>query len=319
VGTAVQNYFGGQAALKFKRLANTLLAERLEVEKQAGKPGMNMRKDALYHVLHALDSQNGRGLTKEELQADTFLLLGAGSDPVALTISACIFYLLHNPSAYAKVTSEIRGAFSSPNEIRAPKVNNLPYLIACIQETLRMSPAAPSGFPRLVLPGGLSIPSGPIGGDGDGLGAVHIPAGTTVSVPAYAIHHNESYYPDSWSFRPERWLVSGETQADLLLARKAFCPFSTGPMDCAGKSMANLAFRLVLAHLLWRYDIRLSTSGEEDGNPNVRCYSGLSDATGTSDPEAREEGRRVKEYQMLDFVVGYRNGPIVEFKERVGV
>jgi cytochrome P450 len=332
LGTAVQDYVGGEPAansLKFTRLANAHLAERVEAEERATESGRKMRSDLLHHVLHARDAETGKGLTKEELQADSFLLLTAGSDNVAIVIAACVFYLLRSPSAHARLTAEIRSAFSSADEIRTPAVNGLPYLTACIQETLRMSPPIPGSLPRLVLPGGLTIPHDAVGGDdgtvgSNGLGAIHVPAGTTVGVPAYAIHHNEAYYPDSWSFRPERWIDSADTPggpAGLARARKAYCPFSTGPGDCVAKNLAYLAFRLALAHLLWRYDVRLATAAPGEGaNAAVQRYSGLRDASGAGDLAAREEGRRrVAEYQMVDFIVGYRDGPMVELREREGV
>jgi cytochrome P450 len=295
------DYVGGSAAadsLKFTNLANAQLAWRVDVEDQAQKAGKEVRRDVFHHVLHAADPETGKKFTREELQADSGLLIAAGSDGIAMTVSACIFYLLTNPETYEKLTAELRSAFKEAEEIRMPGVNKLPYLMACIQETLRISPALPASMPRLVLPGGLTIPS-----NNANRPPILIPAGTTVGVPAYAIHHNETYYPSSWTFRPERWIVSDTTSADqVALARKAFCPFSAGSMDCAGKNMAYLALKLALANLLWRYEVRLA-----EGK-----------MTGGGGPEVKEEGRqRVGEYQMVDFIAAYRDGPIVELRERV--
>lgn len=304
------DYVGGQAAadsLKFTKLANAQLAWRIDCEAQAQASGKEVRRDIFHHVLHARDPDTGKGFTREELQADSGLLIAAGSDGVALTISACIFYLLHNPATYSKLVSEIRGGgrFSSASDIRSPDINKLPYLMACIRETMRMSPALPASMPRLVLPGGLTI------SEVDG-SVLHVPAGVTVGVPAYAIHHNEACYPDSWAFRPERWLLTDTdtgtgtttTAEDVSKAHRAFCPFSAGPMDCVGKNMAYLAFKLVLANLLWRYDIRLAHGGPTGGGS-------------TSAPDVGR--RRVGEYQMVDFIAAYRDGPMIELKERAAV
>jgi len=116
-----------------------------------------------------------------------------------------------------------------------------------MEETLRRAPPKPSHVPREVLPGGLVI-------DGH-----HIPAGIVVGVPAYSIHHDPDYYPDPWSFRPERWLVderAGITQASVNIARQAFCPFSLGIRGCIGKNLAYLEYKIALAHLLWKFDFR---------------------------------------------------------------
>jgi cytochrome P450 len=135
LGTSIQDYIGGKAAanaLKYQNLANARVAERVVLEEQAMKSGKETRRDVYHHLIHARDPEAGKGFTKEELQADSALLIAAGSDGVAATIAACIFYLLRNPSAYAKLTTEIRSSFASAEEIRTPKLNSLPYLLACI-------------------------------------------------------------------------------------------------------------------------------------------------------------------------------------------
>lgn len=306
MGTAVMNYVGGKAAadsLKLTNLIQSRLAERLEAETQARKSGQLPRKDALYYILGSRDPDTGREFTKGELEADIALIFGAGSDGVAFTISACLFYLLRNPPTLTRLTCEIRSAFAHFTDIRHPQVSALPYLHACVEETLRVSPPVPSSLPRLVLPGGLTINDG---ADADHNHGVHvIPAGTVVGVPAYALHHNEAYYRDSWTFRPERWIVSphdGVTAQDVARARKAFCPFSTGPTNCVGKGMAYLAIKSALAGLLWRYDIRMAAEAGPTGGGSL---------------EAEEEGRRrVGEYQILDFLVAYKDGPTVELRAR---
>jgi cytochrome P450 len=324
LGTSIQDYIGGKAAAesyKFTLLAISRMDERMKLEDQNNvshekKADGKQRKDVFHYIYHARDPDTGKSFTKEELQANSALLIAAGSDGVALTISACVFYLLHNPRTYEKLVAELRGSFASVDEIRGPKVTALPYLHACIMETMRIAPAIPSDLPRVVLPGGLMIPSS--GDDENSNKPVHIPEGTTVFVPQYAIQHNESYYPDPWAFKPERFIVSDETSAESVArAKKAYCPFSTGPMDCAGKNMAYLAMKLALAHMLWRFDVRLAPPA------NVKVVDGPMEEwemgpTGGGHVRAKEEGRRrTDEYQILDFMAGYRDGPTVQLRERV--
>jgi cytochrome P450 len=56
-----------------------------------------------------------------------------------------------------KLTSEIRGAFKSEDEIDFVSVSTLPYLLACLDEALRIYPPVPIGLPRVVPKGGASI------------------------------------------------------------------------------------------------------------------------------------------------------------------
>jgi cytochrome P450 len=272
-------------ALDFFKLSETKLAQRDIHDKEIEKSGEKVRKDIFQYILQSRDPHTGLGFNREELHADANLLIAAGSDGVAVTLAASVFYLLHNPETLKKLTHEIRTSFSAPEDIRLPKLNSLPYLQAIYEETLRISPPVPSALPREVLSGGLDV---------DGL---HIPAGIDVGVAAYSIHHNETYFPDPWAFHPERWLGGGEAVA---LAKKAWCPYSLGSMNCIGKNVASLAYKLALARLLYVYDVRAA-----DG----KLVGGGSRELG---PGRMKEG----EYQMMDWFIGYPDGPMVQFRAR---
>jgi cytochrome P450 len=294
LGTSIQNYVGGQSAadsLRYTHLANKRLAERMEAEDKMRSSGKEAtRRDTFHYLLNSKDPVTGKEFTTEELQADSALIIAAGSDGVGLAISATIFYLLHNPTALSKLNDEIRSAFTSVSEIRNPVLSSLPYLSACIDEALRMCPPKPSSVPRQVLSGGITI-------DGH-----HIPKGTTVGTPIYVLHHDEVIYPLPWDYCPERWIVdekTGVTPKMVATARNAFCPFLIGPMNCIGKNMAYIATKVALAHLLYFYDIRPTGKVTGGGGPDL------------------EEGRhRENEYQMTDYVLGFRDGPIIELKAR---
>ncbi|KAF2748246.1 hypothetical protein M011DRAFT_401196, partial [Sporormia fimetaria CBS 119925] len=49
-------------------------------------------------LLNSKDPQSGRAFTMEELQADTSLLIDAGSNTVTTTICAVPFYALRDPA-----------------------------------------------------------------------------------------------------------------------------------------------------------------------------------------------------------------------------
>ena len=63
------------------------------------------------------------------------------------------------------------------------------------------------------------------------LGGYTVPVGANVTVQIYALHHNEKYFPDPHSFKPERFHV------DQTVGRHAFAfvPFSAGPRNCIGQ------------------------------------------------------------------------------------
>ncbi|KAH9223887.1 benzoate 4-monooxygenase cytochrome P450 [Leptodontidium sp. 2 PMI_412] len=294
MGTWVQDYVGGQAAadsLKFTNLANGRLAERTELERQRKTKSIDPdRKDTFHYLLNSKDPVTGKMFTTEQLQADSALIIAAGSDGVAVTLAACMFYLLNNPLSMETVVKEIRENFGSIEEIGNPKLGSLPYLHACLEETLRMNPPKPSSLPREVLNGGLMI---------DGY---LIPQGVNVGSPLYVIHHDPSVFPDPWTFLPERWIDSsptGVTPEAVSAAKVASAPFLIGPMNCIGKNMSYIALKLALAHLLFGNDVR--ASGKLSGGGVV--------------DDAEELRRRKGEYQMTDWILGFRDGPTVEVRQ----
>lgn len=99
----------------------------------------------------------GKKFTKEELQADSALLIAADSGGVGFTLSGTNSLSPRNPAVYSRLNNEIRSAFASASEIQNPKLSSLSYLAACIDETLRMYQPKASSLPREVLSGGITI------------------------------------------------------------------------------------------------------------------------------------------------------------------
>ncbi|KAJ5350628.1 hypothetical protein N7541_008355 [Penicillium brevicompactum] len=206
------------------------------------------QKDCFHYMLNAKDPKTGQPFTEKELWTESLQLIVAGSDTVAVAMSATIFHLVHNHQALRTLTEEIRSCFEREEDICiGAQLNSCTFLRACIAESLRLSPPF-AGMPtRRVLAGGINV-------DGH-----QIPEGTIVGTPIYTIHHDKRYYPRPFKFEPERWQEgenSGESstseQASMKLAQAAFCPFSIGPRTCVAKNMAWAELSLVVARILFR-------------------------------------------------------------------
>lgn len=86
----------------------------------------------------------------------------AGSDTTAITLRAIIYFLLTNPDCLEKLLHETAeqekdGRLTWP--IKFNQANEMPYLQACIQESLRLHPAVGLSLPRVVPEGGYKIGS----------------------------------------------------------------------------------------------------------------------------------------------------------------
>lgn len=104
------------------------------------------------------------------------------------------------------------------------------------------------------------------------------PARTNVGVAPYAIHRNALYFPEPLEFQPERWLAGEDKETTEGLAL-AFVPFSAGATGCIGRQLAMMELSLVVARLLWRFDLRVgSNSGDWPIEYRMRdCFVGDGD------------------------------------------
>jgi cytochrome P450 len=84
-----------------------------------------------------------------------------------------------------------------------------------------------------------------------------------VSIQQYALNRSKTFFHDAVVFTPERWLPSAQDPKSPFYndVRKAVQPFSVGPRSCMGKDLAWAELRLVLAHLLWAFDIEEKDDG----------------------------------------------------------
>ncbi|MCJ1409794.1 hypothetical protein MMC19_003877 [Ptychographa xylographoides] len=236
-------------------LATNRVHKRLE---QGDNP---QRPDFMTYVVRYNDE---KGVTVPEIEATFSLLVIAGSETTATALSGMATYLLQSSQSLHTLTMEIRQSFKRESEITLDRVTKLPFLNAVIEEGLRLCPPVPSLLPRLVPTGG-AIVCGNL-----------IPGGTHVSIPQYATFRAPTNFSNPDTFIPTRWLnppvsedntvpsathLAGQTGQANPYSRqpihnpRACQPFSTGPRNCIGKNLAFLTMRLVLAKLLWNFDI----------------------------------------------------------------
>ncbi|KAF4448963.1 cytochrome P450 [Fusarium albosuccineum] len=195
-----------------------------------------------------MDSMTRKGakegeITFDELASNAGLLIMAGSETTATLLSAAVFYLATHPHVLTRLTEEVRSAFTTEDEIDLLSVQKLPYLLAVLDETLRIHPPVPSGSPRRIAPGG------------DVIVGQYVPEGTVVEIYHWAVYHNPDHFLLPDSFIPERWLGDARFANDK---KDAFQPFSLGPRNCIGKNLAYSEMRMILSRLVWNFDISIA-------------------------------------------------------------
>jgi cytochrome P450 len=77
-----------------------------------------------------------------------------------------------------------------------------------------------------------------------------------VGVQQLAAHHSKRNWHEPESFVPERWLENApaEFKKDDKSAMQAF---SIGPRNCLGKNLAYIEMRMILARMIWNFEMEL--------------------------------------------------------------
>ena len=78
--------------------------------------------------------------------------------------------------------------------------------------------------------------------------ASRYPAGITLLVSAYLLHHDPELYPDPYTFSPERFL--GQSPGTY-----TWIPFGGGRRRCLGASFAIQEMKIVLRAVLARFEL----------------------------------------------------------------
>lgn len=93
----------------------------------------------------------------EEMTSNAMVLIIAGSETTATLLTAATYFLATNPHVLVKLNDEVRSAFTTEDEIDMLSVQSLPYLLAVLDESLRMFPPVPGPSPRAIGEGGDTI------------------------------------------------------------------------------------------------------------------------------------------------------------------
>ncbi|KAK0641454.1 isotrichodermin C-15 hydroxylase [Cercophora newfieldiana] len=228
-------WFGGSPDLaRVREYTRSMLDRRLAMREG--------REDLFEGLVRQRDVWN---MDQEKLGANAFILILAGSETTATTLAGATYFLLTHPDALAKLQQEVRKTFKSANDINIASVNKLSYMLAVLNESLRMYPPVTSNLVRIVPPGGAHI------------AGQFIPGGTYVEVQHWSINHSVDNFVSPWEFNPERFLNPKE--GEVLEALQAF---SVGPRNCIGRNLAYAEMRLILARLIFDFDMKLAPDGQ---------------------------------------------------------
>eukprot|EP00879_Flechtneria_rotunda_P008249 GHRR01008642.1.p1 GENE.GHRR01008642.1~~GHRR01008642.1.p1 ORF type:complete len:326 (+),score=85.52 GHRR01008642.1:795-1772(+) len=174
-------------------------------------------------------------------QLMTFTL--AGSDTTASTLAFCLHEIAQRPGVLATVQQELQQALGDKpaDQLDADAFQSLPYLTGCINETLRLFPAA--------------VATARLAARDEVCGEHLVPAGSILILDIYNLHRNPHFWPRATEWLPERWMPNKQSSLGPQHPN-AFQPFSVGPRSCIGRYFALLEMQVILGFLLRQVSLK---------------------------------------------------------------
>lgn len=247
--------------------------ESIAIRRELLDSSVEKPADLLQALIDSEDPDSKTRMTPREVQAESISMLVGGSESTSSVISWVIHFLLLYPQDLKRVVDEVRRKFSLDHLVsHAECREGLPYLEACIYETLRCIPTASTSFPRISDRKAITVKG------------YYIPPSVEIVTNKCAAHIHKDCWEDPYDFKPNRFLDNDEAKRNML-------SFAYGTRICIGRNLAWVVMIVTLANLFKDYDVSLPEDSifrpenvDENGRPKIMPTK-LGVATMPNNPE----------------------------------
>ncbi|XP_037891543.1 probable cytochrome P450 49a1 isoform X2 [Glossina fuscipes] len=206
------------------------------------------RIEANISIIERLVHKTGNRKLAAVLALDLFLV---GVDTTSVAAASTIYQLARNPLKQEKLYKELKTVFpQNEAEINQYALQLLPYLKACVKETLRMYP--------VVIANGRSLQSDAV------INNYCIPKGTHIIFPHLVVSNDPGYFREPRQFSPERWFKPNEKNTGNQCRQYyngpkihpfVSLPFGFGRRMCVGRRFAEIELYTLLAKIFRKYKV----------------------------------------------------------------
>jgi cytochrome P450 len=203
--------------------------------------------------------QEEEGFSDDQAAYIAGTLLEAGSDTTSNTLYGFIQAMVVFPEVQTKAQEEIDRVCGDSRLPGLEDEPNLPYIRACVKETLRWMPTTPTGgVPHAVT-------------QDDKYMGYTIPKAAGVMINTWAIHMDPNRYPDPRRFNPDRFEGDTQNSAEAAnnpdVSKRDHFAFGSGRRICPGMHVAERSLFLGMSRLLWAFDFQPQL--DADGKPII--------------------------------------------------
>lgn len=172
-------------------------------------------------------------------------LMEGGSDTTSSIIIAFIHALLKWPEILKKAQKEVDDVVGEERSPKWSDYEKLPYIAACVKETMRWRPVVPLGFPHVL-------------GEDDEVDGMHLPRGSQVFINAFGMQHDPDRFEKPDEFNPDHYLGVTELASELANGdweKRDHYGYGSGRRICPGIHVAERNLFLAMSKLVWALNI----------------------------------------------------------------
>lgn len=222
-----------QAAIRFMdNLVYSIIRERRRTGASAN--------DLLSMLMEVRDEDTGEAMSDQQLRNEVLTFLFAGYETTASALMWTWYLLGQHPASEQRLRDELTAVLNGRTPTFAD-LHRLLYTRMVLEETMRLYPPGWI-FERKAI-------------SDDTIGGCHIPAGSFLFLCPYVTHHRSDVWEEPERFEPERFTSERSTSRP----RYAYFPFGGGPRQCIGNEFAMMECQLVVAMVLQRYRLCLTS------------------------------------------------------------
>ncbi|KAM7362618.1 cytochrome P450 CYP12A2-like [Cochliomyia hominivorax] len=219
--------------------------KRLEEDRKNGVPEKPDNEKSVLEKLSKIDKRIATVMAMD--------MLMAGVDTTSSTLTALMLCLAQNPAKQEKLRQEVLKALpQKDSEFNENAMKNMPYLRACIKESLRYYP---------LIVGNARVPVKDVVVSG-----YRVPKGTQVSMVITSLTRDPNHYPRPNEYLPERWLrpdKETENSSECPHALKPSSPFLNlpfgfGARSCIGRRIVEMELELCISRLVRNFHIEFN-------------------------------------------------------------
>ncbi|KAF2733286.1 cytochrome P450 [Polyplosphaeria fusca] len=204
-----------------------------------------------------LQMQQEEGFSDEFAAYQTGTFFEAGSDTTSSELYAFAQAMVLYPEVQRRAQAELDSIVGDNRYPNMEDMPSLPYIRACIKETLRWMPTGTLGAaPHATT-------------EDDYYQGYFIPRDSAVVLNVWAINRDSERHPNPARFEPERYLGDDLSAMDSAghpdPTKRDHFTFGAGRRVCVGMHVAERSMFLAIATTLWAFDI--TPKKDSDGRP----------------------------------------------------